>query len=65
MAMTKDEMAMIAMEIVAYAGDARTKFLAAMDADGGVAWCIVESESDRTSVRTVREGLAYLRAVML
>ena len=32
MAMTKDEMAMIAMEIVAYAGDARTKFLAAMDA---------------------------------
>ena len=40
-------------------------FLAAMDADGGVAWCIVESESDRTSVRTVREGLAYLRAVML
>ncbi len=36
-------------------------FLAAMDADGGVAWCIVESEADRTSTRTVREGLAYLR----
>ena len=32
MAMTKDEMAMIAMEIVAYAGDARTKYLSAMDA---------------------------------
>ncbi len=36
-------------------------FLAAMDGDGGVAWCIVESEADRTSTRTVREGLAYLR----
>jgi sugar phosphate isomerase/epimerase len=36
-------------------------FLEAMDADGGVAWCIVESEADRTSTRTVREGLAYLR----
>lgn len=34
MAMTKDEMAMIAMEIVAYSGDARTKFLDAMDAIG-------------------------------
>ena len=34
MAMTKDDMAMIAMEIVAYAGDARTKYLAAMDAIG-------------------------------
>ena len=32
MAMTKDDMAMIAMEIVAYAGDARTKYLQAMDA---------------------------------
>ena len=32
MAMTNDEMAMIAMEIVAYAGDARTKYLSAMDA---------------------------------
>lgn len=32
--MTKDEMAMIAMEIVAYSGDARTKFLDAMDAIG-------------------------------
>ena len=38
-------------------------FLAAMDADGGVAWCIVESEADRTSVRTVREGRAYLMEV--
>lgn len=38
-------------------------FLAAMDADGGVAWCIVESEADRTSVRTVREGRAYLMDV--
>ena len=38
-------------------------FLAAMDADGGVAWCIVESEADRTSTRTVREGLAYLRGL--
>lgn len=34
MAMTKDDMAMIAMEIVAYSGDARTKFLDAMDAIG-------------------------------
>ena len=32
MAMTKDDMAMVAMEIVAYSGDARTKFLDAMDA---------------------------------
>lgn len=32
MAMTKDDMAMVAMEIVAYSGDARTKFLKAMDA---------------------------------
>ncbi len=38
-------------------------FLAAMDADGGVRWCIVESEADRTSTRTVREGLAYLRGL--
>ncbi|MBQ6338010.1 MAG: sugar phosphate isomerase/epimerase [Kiritimatiellae bacterium] len=37
------------------------EFLTAMDDDGGVAWCIVESEADRTSTRTVREGLAYLR----
>ncbi len=34
MAMTKDDMAMVAMEIVAYAGDARTKYLEAMDAMG-------------------------------
>lgn len=34
MAMTKDDMAMVAMEIVAYSGDARTKFLDAMDAIG-------------------------------
>ena len=34
MALTKDDMAMIAMEIVAYAGDARTKYLQAMDAIG-------------------------------
>lgn len=27
MAMTKDDMAMVAMEIVAYSGDARTKML--------------------------------------
>lgn len=32
--MTKDDMAMVAMEIVAYAGDARTKYLEAMDAMG-------------------------------
>ena len=32
--MTKDDMAMVAMEIVAYSGDARTKFLDAMDAIG-------------------------------
>lgn len=32
MAMTRDDMAMVAMEIVAYAGDARTKYLQAMDA---------------------------------
>ena len=32
--MTKDDMAMVAMEIVAYAGDARTKDLEAMDAMG-------------------------------
>ncbi len=32
--MSKDDMAMIAMEIVAYSGDARTKFLDAMDAIG-------------------------------
>ena len=31
MAMTKDDMAMMAMEIVAYSGDARTKYLEAMD----------------------------------
>ena len=30
--MTKDDMAMIAMEIVAYSGDARTKYLDAMEA---------------------------------
>jgi len=34
MAMTKDDMAMVAMEIVAYSGDARTKYLQAMDAIG-------------------------------
>ena len=38
-------------------------FLSAMDADGGVKWCVVESEADRTSTRTVREGLAYLRGL--
>ena len=38
-------------------------FLSAMDADGGVRWCVVESEADRTSTRTVREGLAYLRSL--
>ena len=32
MAMTKDDMAMVAMEIVAYSGDARTKYLDALDA---------------------------------
>lgn len=32
--MTKDDMAMVAMEIVAYSGDARTKYLDAMDAIG-------------------------------
>lgn len=32
MAMSKDDMAMVAMEIVAYSGDARTKYLQAMDA---------------------------------
>ena len=32
--MTKDDMAMIAMEIVAYSGDARTKYLDALEAMG-------------------------------
>ena len=32
MAMTKDDMAMVAMEIVAYSGDARTKYLDVLDA---------------------------------
>lgn len=32
--MTKDDMAMVAMEIVAYSGDARTKFLDALEAMG-------------------------------
>ena len=43
MAMTKDDMAMIAMEIVAYAGDARTKFLDAMDAIGARDFAKAES----------------------
>ena len=34
-----------------------------MDAEGGVRWCVVASEADRTSTRTVREGLAYLRGL--
>ena len=43
MAMTTDDMAMIAMEIVAYAGDARTKFLDAMDAIGARDFAKAES----------------------
>ena len=48
MAMTKDDMAMIAMEIVAYSGDARTKYLDALDA-------IMDGDYDKGAA-LVKEG---------
>lgn len=46
--MNREEMSMIAMEIVAYAGDARTKFLKAMDA--------IADEDYETAEKLIREG---------
>ena len=48
MAMTKDDMAMIAMEIVAYSGGARTKYLDALDA-------IMDGDYDKGAA-LVKEG---------
>ena len=46
--MTKDDMAMVAMEIVAYSGDARTKYLDAMEA-------IMNDEFDKAEA-LIKEG---------
>ena len=61
MAMTKDDMAMVAMEIVAYSGDARTKFLDAMDAIGEKDFAKAEAlikEGDDLILNGAREVVA-------
>ena len=45
--MTKEDMEMVAMEIVAYAGEARTQFLQAMDA-------MADKNFDKAEELTVR-----------